>query len=72
MEKTEMEKLNPYIVVGAVFRLRIVDWGKVEQFIKTLDEAELIFVQKRPKHVKLYITEKEGREDGGNNWIRTR
>ncbi len=49
------ESLNPYINAGFVLRLKIQDLGRLEQFIHSMFGAELIFVEKAPKHVKLKI-----------------
>ena len=62
----EEEKINPYINVGIVLRMKIQDFGKLEQFISSLYGAEIFYVEKVPKNVKLKIEKEEfgGIENG--------
>ena len=62
MEKEE-EKLDPFCTVGAIFKMKLTDWGRVEQFVKTeLYQAELVYVTKTHKSRKLRIVN-EGEEN---------
>jgi len=56
MENLE-EKLDPFVVVGAVFEIRLTHWGRLEQFIKSELKGEVIFVKKVPKGKKLKVVE---------------
>ena len=49
------EKFNPYVNVGIVAKMKIQDVGRLEQFILSIFGAELIFMEKVPKHIFLKI-----------------
>ncbi|MCJ7635583.1 hypothetical protein MUP77_24735 [Candidatus Bathyarchaeota archaeon] len=74
IETEEDESLNPYINAGFVVRLKIQDLGRLEEFIHNLFGAELIFVKKAPKHVKLKIVKEAGgiRNDRSSQAAKTR
>lgn len=62
------EVMNPHIIAGIVVKLKIQDFGRLEQFIQNLHNAQLIYVEKCPKNQKLRIVKESGeREDNGEN-----
>lgn len=61
------EKMNPHICAAIVLRCKIQDFGRLEQFIQNLHQAELIYAQKCPKNQKLRIVKESGeKEENGS------
>jgi len=51
------------------FKLRIVDWGRIEEHIMYLDSGELVCVQKVPKTKTHGIREEEEGENVKTNFM---
>jgi hypothetical protein len=55
MFEKEEESFNPFINAALVVRIRIQDLGRLEEYIAQIKGAELFYVEKALKTVKLRI-----------------
>ncbi|HML02960.1 MAG TPA: hypothetical protein VK487_06265 [Candidatus Bathyarchaeia archaeon] len=65
--KMENEEINPFVIVGVVAKMKIQDLGRLEEYIRNLHGAELVYVQKCPKNRKLRIVKESGEGEFEND-----
>jgi hypothetical protein len=63
IRKMENEEINPFVIVGVVAKMKIQDLGRLEEYIRNLHGAEVIYIQKSPKNVHLRIVKEESGEN---------
>ena len=68
MQEIYEEKLNPYVNCGIVLRIKTQDIGRLEEFIRNLFGAKILYLEKVPKRTRLMIKqEAAGEFDNGSN-----
>lgn len=62
MQEKYEEKINPYVNCGLVLRIKTQDVGRLEEFIKNLFGAKLLYLEKVPKQIRLKIKQEAAGE----------
>jgi len=62
MQEIFKEKLNPYVNCGIILRIKTQDVGRLEEFINNLFGAKLLYLEKVPKQIKLFIKQETAGE----------